>query len=67
MAEQATQTRLSDRDPWTVMDEARAQRGRIVATWFMAALALVGLRRSWARMARRQANRRFALNRPRTG
>ena len=67
MAEQTTQTRLSDRDPWTVMDEARTQRGRIVATWLIATLALVGSRWSWAHTVRGQTNRRFALNRPRIG
>ncbi len=67
MAEQTTQTRLSDRDPWTVMDEARAQRGRIVATWLVAALAFVGSPRSWTPVIRGQPDRRFALNRPRTG
>ena len=67
MAKRTTQNRLSDRDPWTVMDEARAQRGRIVATWLMAALTFVGSPRSWGRAARGQPDRRFALNRPHTG
>ncbi len=46
-------SRLCTPDPWSVVNEARAQRGPIVARWFLAAAALACSLRFWTRAGRR--------------
>lgn len=53
MAEDINPTRLGDADPWSVVSEAREQRGPIVAAWLIGAIALVCSLRFWTRMVRR--------------
>lgn len=63
MAKARNPTRLCDPDPWSVVDEARVQRGLVVAhvaKWLIAAIALMGTARFW----RRVANRSSASPRP---
>ena len=63
MAKARNPTGLCDPDPWSVVDEARAQRGLIVAhvaKWLIVAIAFTGMARFWTRVA----NRRPASPRP---
>lgn len=56
MAKARNLTRLCDPDPWSVVDEARAQRGLVVARvakWLTAAIAFMGAARFWTRVANR--------------
>jgi len=56
MAQHRNSTRLCDPDPWSVVDEARAQRGLAVAnvlTLLIAAIAFTGTARFWTRVANR--------------
>lgn len=45
-------TRLCKPDPWITVDEAREQRGPVMARWLMAAVARVRLMRLWTHAAR---------------
>lgn len=54
MAKARKPARLCDPDPWSVVDEARAQRGLVVAKtakWLIAAIAFMGTARFWMRVA----------------
>lgn len=54
MAKDINPTRLSSRDPWVTLSEARQQRGQIVAGWFLVAFTFVGSMRLWAPAAKRR-------------
>lgn len=54
MAKDITPTRLSSRDPWVTLGEARQQRGQIVAGWLIAAAAFVCSMGLWAPAAKRR-------------
>jgi len=54
MAQHRTSTRLCDPDPWSVVDEARAQRGLAVANvvkLLIAVIAFTGTALFWTRVA----------------
>ena len=53
MTENLNPPRLCSPDPWSVVSEARQQRGPIVAGWLVAAIALACSLQFWTRTARR--------------
>ncbi len=59
MAETSQSSRLSHGDPWTTVNEARQQRGRVMAAWLVARVPLLCSIEFWR--ARFGATRRLSV------
>ena len=54
MAKKIDSARLSSRDPWVMVGEARQHRGQIVADWLITALTFICSMWLWAPAAKRR-------------